>query len=423
MRHALTLMVMGIAIVAAASQPKECNVEVTIKGRPDSKILLYIESGKDFRISGFHGGAIKDGQYTFTLPADTVHQYEVMFDDEMSKGSWRTRRFFSEPGTVRLIYHGQGKEDTDSIISDGPENKHQTAMYSLSAEKYKPRLNTIYASIDSLHANDAAYAPEVSLMMKKLKEASPDREADSLRQRLMEMRRSMGQGFYTPEYNRLTALSSEIAKQYYADQLAYVKEHPSVHSLAEIKSKLLSESDLYSTGDWIRAADTVVERMPQLSSHPYYQDIQTAIGGTNIKPGKKYPDMTIHRADGTAENIAALAGGKPAIVNLWASWCGPCRKHSKELIPVYEKYKTEGLKVIAVARERDNISDMELAMKADGYPWETFVDLNDADEIWRRNGAAYSGGRIILLDASGSIKAVDPTIDQVKSLMQEEFGF
>ena len=44
-------------------------------------------------------------------------------------------------------------------------------------------------------------------------------------------------------------------------------------------------------------------------------------------------------------------GGNVILVNFWATWCAPCVKEIPELMKLEEKYKTRGLKLIAVSMD------------------------------------------------------------------------
>src|SRR5579859_3044132 len=44
-------------------------------------------------------------------------------------------------------------------------------------------------------------------------------------------------------------------------------------------------------------------------------------------------------------------GAKVVLVNMWATWCGPCREEFPGLVRVSQKYSGQGLKTILVSAD------------------------------------------------------------------------
>lgn len=64
--------------------------------------------------------------------------------------------------------------------------------------------------------------------------------------------------------------------------------------------------------------------------------------------GKPAPDFTM-RLLGTEEEVALSDYlGQPVLINFWATWCPPCRAEMPWIESVYQKYKDDGLVVLAV---------------------------------------------------------------------------
>jgi thiol-disulfide isomerase/thioredoxin len=51
--------------------------------------------------------------------------------------------------------------------------------------------------------------------------------------------------------------------------------------------------------------------------------------------------------------------GKVLVVNLWATWCGPCRAEMPELVKLNKEYKERGLVVIGLATKYNEHNDAE----------------------------------------------------------------
>jgi thiol-disulfide isomerase/thioredoxin len=100
--------------------------------------------------------------------------------------------------------------------------------------------------------------------------------------------------------------------------------------------------------------------------------------------GKPAPDVTFKDPDGADTSLAAL-GGKPLLVNLWASWCAPCIKELPTLDRLSQS-KGFNLQVAAISQ--------------DIGPHQSVVAFLDAHEI--ANLAAYQDPKMALSGALGA---------------------
>jgi thiol-disulfide isomerase/thioredoxin len=62
-------------------------------------------------------------------------------------------------------------------------------------------------------------------------------------------------------------------------------------------------------------------------------------------------EASLNALDGPAVKLSDYAG-KVLIVNLWATWCGPCKAEMPDLVNLSKVYKSRGLEVIGVATKQ-----------------------------------------------------------------------
>jgi cytochrome c biogenesis protein CcmG, thiol:disulfide interchange protein DsbE len=59
------------------------------------------------------------------------------------------------------------------------------------------------------------------------------------------------------------------------------------------------------------------------------------------------PDFELQNEQGSPVRLSDLRG-QPVLVNLWASWCGPCKAEMPAMQEVYEEYAPRGFTILAV---------------------------------------------------------------------------
>lgn len=65
--------------------------------------------------------------------------------------------------------------------------------------------------------------------------------------------------------------------------------------------------------------------------------------------GDAIPAFTVPGLDGKPVNVSTAWAGRPVLINVWASWCGPCIEEMPELQRFHAKQDANGVQVVGIA--------------------------------------------------------------------------
>ena len=139
---------------------------------------------------------------------------------------------------------------------------------------------------------------------------------------------------------------------------------------------------------------------------------------------KKEPPAAAHTAEAQALDPAALefiavspdsiraviasnAGAKGTLVNVWASWCQPCRYEFPEIVKLARAYEAQGLRVVFVSADfTEDLPNARNFLAEQGVDWPTYYKTGDDQAFIDALDPKWTGALpgSFVFDAQGTLR-------------------
>lgn len=108
--------------------------------------------------------------------------------------------------------------------------------------------------------------------------------------------------------------------------------------------------------------------------------VEATTEGRWEKPAKGLPPWQLADLEGKTWNLVSLEG-KSLLINLWATWCGPCRMEHPYLQKLYEKTKGRSDIQIITFNVDDQVGAVAPYMKENKYTFPVLLAKNYVDDL------------------------------------------
>lgn len=356
---------------------------------------------------------VDDGEFHYDFYTDgNPMAYEIQDGLSRFNGIFISGNFFT--GDSAVVLNGKLDEhgEFDKFEVSAPEGS-MTDCYSGVRKEMSTMWNTCPMKIkrDSLEAAKKYNVPELYALEERLQQHPEER--DSIESQILKIYQSgkmrMPEGEAVDkeldEYIKNDMLRAEIDKAIAADNIA---------GLFMLVHKAWFTRDASPIVDAWRKVYS--DKYP---GHPYTEYMKSLDKTVDPVPGNRFNDFSAPDFNGVVHTLSDEIKGRIAVIDLWASWCGPCRRNSKALVPVYDEFASKGFTIVGVARESGSQAAAVHAAEQEGLKWLNLVDVDDKNGVWaiyRRQNAA---GGLFLVDENGVIVAADPTPDEVREYLEK----
>jgi peroxiredoxin len=216
-------------------------------------------------------------------------------------------------------------------------------------------------------------------------------------------------------YDEIVIKSVKIAKEQTVIKLSFAEKNLQSRLSLFLLNALTDDPNSY-----VEAKKTFQKLSPVLKASQLGKStVQKFVALDKTSIGSFAMDFEQNDVNGNAVKLSDFKG-KYVLIDFWSSYCGPCRGESPYLVEANSKYKSKGLNIIGVSKDKDKAAWLK-AIADDKLDWTQLCDLTGNNPVAKKYGV--TGIPInFLIDPTGKIIAVDLRGAQLGEKLEEVFG-
>jgi peroxiredoxin len=377
------------------------------------KSILLLKAGEDLR-HGVLEIPVKNMSFNHIIELDYPEYYTLFLGKALQNAGGRFMNFFIEGGNLEMTIYTEDSFDKN-VVNGGSLNQEFKRVQQTIKDKFYESNKPLQDSIGVLFKSDTYFSDAMKTVIKKLRNAkTQDEKLDIYKEREQLEKANL---HLSDVAKPLVEKRNKIFKELNSWIENYISNNNSLVGYHFLLENLLR--DYKKEKSYNQYLDYLKKYSTLFPGHPYNEKTKNLLESYKINTGGKFVDFTNPDLEGKNYTLSNLIKDKVAVIDLWATWCGPCIAKSRRLVPVYNKYKNKGFTIVGVAGEFKDTNRLKTFLEKEKYPWFNLVELDNQNNIWDKYGVSNSGGGIFLVDKDGTILAVNPTAKEVEEKLKE----
>ena len=369
------LLILTILLCQGCNAPAQSPISGHIEMHPEWKPIIYLVQPRSFsEIASNYLGIVID---SIVISADGKFAFENI-------------KFTTESALLQLVIQKKGARFANYLADEIPGEANYMLLLFIKSNEIK------------IEADAAAFQKSFSI-------AQPS----SCNEAILSLR--------TIRLNAFDVLQSETGEETEADSMliekedAYRRYAQAMMDFADttqcIEAAMLAIRWISPTGDFERIPEFVTSQCQKWKEkepgHPYSNQLCVAADKNKlpVMVGDIIPDYLLPLVSGDTTRLSKILGTRLTLVDIWASWCAPCRKENKMVLaPLYDAYQAKGFQIIGYSID-NSLHAWNEAITKDKITWKQASHLSGDSTPFLEALHISTIPANFILDAEGNVIA------------------